>query len=92
MTATIQLNTNEIALAVQEAMKPLLNQLREELKKELLNEEEEVLTIKDVMRLTKLGKTSIYNKMREGVFPKNFKEGSRTYWLKSDVMGWINSK
>jgi len=92
MTATIQLNTNEIALAVQEAIKPLLNQLKEEIKRELQNnEEEERLTIKEVRHLTKLGTTSIYNKMKNGTFPQSFKVGRRTYWLKSDIKEWVKN-
>lgn len=91
MTATLQLNTEEIAKVIKEAIQPLQDEIRE-LKQKLYSEEEERLTLKDVRRITKLGTTSIYNKMKDGAFPKSIKEGSRTYWLKSDIMEWINSK
>lgn len=91
MTATLQLNTEEIAKVIKEAIQPLQDEIRE-LKQKLYSEEEERLTLKDVRRITKLGTTSIYNKMKDGTFPNSIKEGSRTYWLKSDIMEWINSK
>ena len=48
--------------------------------------------IGEVKKITKLGTTTIYNKMKEGTFPKSYKVGNRTYWLKSDIIEWINSR
>lgn len=73
---------------VNEAIAPLYNEIKD-LKIHLANEDDERATIKDVRRITKLGTTSIYNKMKENKFPKSFKDGSRTYWMKSDIIEWI---
>ena len=91
MQATLKLDTTEIAKIINEAIKPLQEELKQ-IKIKLETEEEERLTIKDVRKMTKLGTTSIYNKMKEGTFPKSYKEGSRTYWLKSDILEWINAR
>ena len=89
MQATLKLDTSEIAKIINEAIKPLQEELKQ-IKIKLETEEEERLTIKDVRKMTKLGTTSIYNKMKEGTFPKSYKEGSRTYWLKSDIIEWMS--
>jgi len=89
MQAVIKLDVSEIEAIVNKAIEPLERKI-EKMMVKLETEEEERLTIKEVRKITKLGTTSIYNKMKEGTFPKSYKEGSRTYWLKSDIIEWMS--
>ena len=91
MQATLKLDTSEIAKIINEAIKPLQEELKQ-IKVKLETEEDERLKIGEVKKITKLGTTTIYNKMKEGTFPKSYKVGNRTYWLKSDIIEWINSR
>ena len=45
---------------------------------------------KEIEKLTGLGRSSIYHKMSQGIFPKNFKLGLRAVaWLESDIEDWM---
>lgn len=45
------------------------------------------------MSLTGLSKTSVYNLMQDGRFPKNIKIGSRTSrWVESEILEWVESR
>jgi len=42
---------------------------------------------------TGLSRSTIYNQMGNGNFPKNYLIGSRAVaWLESDIISWIDSK
>ena len=56
-------------------------------------EAQSLLRLRDVMRITGLGKSSIYKFMRDGTFPKNFKLGTRASgWYASDILEWIAAR
>lgn len=49
-----------------------------------------ILRRPDVQQRTGLGCTSIYNKMRDGTFPKPVKIGERAVgWLEHEIEAWI---
>ena len=49
-----------------------------------------VIRLKEVMERTGLGRTSIYNFMAAGSFPKSVSLGARAIaWLESEVDDWI---
>ncbi|EJX5615336.1 AlpA family phage regulatory protein [Vibrio parahaemolyticus] len=49
-----------------------------------------LIALIQVKNITGLGKTSIYQLMRDGKFPLNIKMGKRTSrWLESEVLQWI---
>ncbi len=52
----------------------------------------QLLRIEDVMERVTLRKTAIYNRIREGTFPKPRDLGGRTVrWLAQDIDNWIES-
>lgn len=52
-----------------------------------------LLKLKHVQALTTLSKTSIYNMMGEGTFPKSVRLGPKAVaWREDDVVDWINSR
>ena len=54
---------------------------------------ETVIRLPEVMRLTGLGKSSIYDAMRTGDFPKSLKLTKRAIgWRADDVRRWIESR
>ena len=57
-----------------------------------MNETVRLLPLKEVCKITGLGKTNIYKKMGEGLFPKGRKvsEGC-VRWLDSEVKEWIEN-
>ncbi|HBC3829042.1 MULTISPECIES: helix-turn-helix transcriptional regulator [Vibrio] len=49
-----------------------------------------LLTLKEVMHLTGLRRSSIYKFMEEGHFPKSVSIGGRSVmWSEEDVQSWI---
>jgi excisionase family DNA binding protein len=48
-----------------------------------------LLTIKEVLRLTRLGRSTAYRLLSAGSFPNPIKIGRSSRWLKSDVDEWI---
>lgn len=51
------------------------------------------LNLEQVVTKTTLCKSTIYELMKNGEFPKNFTvSGKRKAWLESDVEGWMMSK
>ena len=51
------------------------------------------LKLKEVMELTALGRTSIYNFMNKGTFPKSIPLTARAVaWLESEIQGWMNER
>lgn len=52
-----------------------------------------LLKIIDVIERTACSRTAIYEKMKHGAFPKQFKLGERAVaWLESDIDAWIEQQ
>jgi prophage regulatory protein len=50
-----------------------------------------ILRLKQVCELTGLKRSTVYNRMADGMFPKQFPLGGRAVgWLASDVDSWIS--
>ncbi|WP_281931034.1 helix-turn-helix transcriptional regulator [Roseibium album] len=48
-----------------------------------------IMTIDEVLADTKLGKTTVYELMATGTFPKSFKlVGKKMVWLRSEIEHW----
>ncbi|CEO42013.1 AlpA family transcriptional regulator [Photobacterium kishitanii] len=51
------------------------------------------IRLKEVMHITGLGRSSIYNYMGEGRFPKTVSLGGRAVaWVESEIQDWIKDK
>ena len=51
-----------------------------------------LLTLKNVMDMTSLSRTTIYELVKEGKFPQPVKPGPRsTRWLESEVLAYIEA-
>ncbi len=50
---------------------------------------EELLPLGRVLGQTGLGKTSLYNAIREEGFPRPIKVGAKSLWVLSEVQAWI---
>lgn len=53
---------------------------------------DELLTRPEVEALVKLGRSSIYAKIKDDGFPENIMLGGRAVWRKSSVMAWVEEK
>ena len=53
---------------------------------------ERLIRLPEVRRLTGLGKTQIYERMRHGTFPRATKIGVSTLWVESEVQAWIHAR
>ena len=54
---------------------------------------EEMLRFEDVKRRIKLGRTSVYEQIKAGKFPRPFRLGQRAVgWKQSDISAWIESR
>lgn len=52
-----------------------------------------ILRIRDVMSAVGLKKTAIYDKIKEGEFPKPVKLGSRASgWVAGEVQAWVEQR
>ena len=52
-----------------------------------------LLRLRDVIKMTSLTKTTIYNYMAEGKFPKNIHLGPKiSVWIEREIQEWINSQ
>lgn len=55
--------------------------------------EQTILRLHDVQDLVGLSRSSIYNAIANGTFPKQISLGARSVgWLKSEVEGWLNDR
>lgn len=55
-----------------------------------VKQDDEIITIDEVIAKTSLGKTTIYRQMKAGTFPKQVNlGGQRVGWLKSDITRWL---
>ncbi len=52
-----------------------------------------LIKLNDVINLTGLGRTSIYNYMAINQFPKNINQGARSVaWLECEIDDWMEEK
>jgi len=52
-----------------------------------------LIRLKEVMSRTGLGRTSIYNFMNAGTFPKSVQLGERAVaWVDEEIDAWVNDK
>ncbi|WP_045736768.1 AlpA family phage regulatory protein [Xanthomonas sp. MUS 060] len=54
------------------------------------SEWEELASLPRVMKITGIAKSSIYNRMRAGTFPKPVKVGRRALWPVSRLHAWVD--
>jgi prophage regulatory protein len=51
------------------------------------------LRLRDVMEMTTLCRSRIYNLIKAGEFPSNYAAmGKRKAWLESEVQAWVQSR
>ena len=51
------------------------------------------LRLSEVLEMTGMGKTFIYDRMKDGIFPKQIQLGSRTVvWDKQEVIKWMEDR
>lgn len=52
-----------------------------------------IIRMPDVKRLTGLGRTSIYQMMADGIFPRSVTLGARAVgWIVGDIRMWLQEK
>lgn len=54
-----------------------------------------VMTMKDVMRITKMGRTKVLGQIEAGSFPKPLERGGRgctMLWRGTDIQKWIETR
>ncbi len=52
-----------------------------------------LLRLRDVIKMTSLSRTTIYDYMAEGKFPKNIHLGPKiSVWIEREIQEWINSQ
>ena len=52
-----------------------------------------LLRLRDVIKMTSLSRTTIYDYMAEGNFPKNIHLGPKiSVWIEREIEEWINSQ
>jgi prophage regulatory protein len=47
-----------------------------------------LISLPEVMRLTGCGRTSIYDGIGNGTFPKHTKCGTASRWVESEILAW----
>ena len=54
---------------------------------------DKLLRLRDVIKMTSLSRTTIYNNMAKGKFPKNIHLGPKiSVWIERKIQEWINSQ
>lgn len=57
---------------------------------QFFEEIDQMFDLPDVIAITRMSKTKIYNLMKDGKFPKSLKiHGKTRLWRKSDISEWI---
>jgi prophage regulatory protein len=57
------------------------------------NTEYQIIKLPSVINISGLSRTSIYNRIEEGTFPKQISLGERSVgWIKSEILEWIDSR
>jgi prophage regulatory protein len=55
------------------------------------NIEHQIIKLPSVINITGISRTSIYNRIEEGTFPKQINLGERSVgWVKSEILEWID--
>lgn len=54
--------------------------------------EKRLIDLKEVTRLTGLGRTAIYERMANSTFPRPVKLGTASRWVLSEIEAWIDQK
>jgi excisionase family DNA binding protein len=49
----------------------------------------EMLTVKELVKITKISRSTIYTLINKGIFPEGIKIGYQRRWLKEDVEGFL---
>ena len=58
-----------------------------------LPETERLIRLPEVMQLTGIGKTTVYEHMKNGTFPKSYRVCTRlSAWRLSEIRTWINER
>lgn len=53
----------------------------------------ELIRVAEVLRITGLSRSTLYEKMLDGSFPKQIKLGPRSVaWVKSEVQAWAKGR
>ncbi|MGU7780431.1 helix-turn-helix transcriptional regulator [Burkholderia sp. PU8-34] len=58
---------------------------------EVNNRTERLLRLPTVLEMVGLGKTTIYDMMKSGDFPKPRRVRNLSLWVESEVQGWIRA-
>lgn len=53
---------------------------------------ERLVRLPEVMRVTGLGKSQIYDRMKHKAFPRSMKIGASTLWVESEVVAWVRAR
>jgi prophage regulatory protein len=57
------------------------------------NTEHQIIKLPSVISISGLSRTSIYNRIEEGIFPKQISLGERSVgWVKSEILAWVDSR
>lgn len=51
-----------------------------------------LLSIKEVLRRTSLGRTTVYRLMGLGQFPESVALGARVAWVESEIESWLQDR
>lgn len=54
-----------------------------------MNPNERIIRLPEVLDMVGMRKTAVYDKIKDGSFPKPLKLGRMSGWLESDVQQWI---
>ncbi len=55
----------------------------------MTNENPELLTMLEVVKIARIGKSTLYTAVAKGTFPMPRKIGRRSLWVLSEVMEWM---
>lgn len=51
-----------------------------------------IISLKEVMKITGRRTTFIYDRIKKGEFPRQVKMGSRSGWIESEVVEWVEQR
>lgn len=51
-----------------------------------------LIRMSEVMKMTGIGKTAIYGRIKEHTFPEPVKLGRASTWVESDVQKWVDEQ
>lgn len=54
-----------------------------------MNQNDRIIRLPEVLGMVGMKKTAVYDKIKDGTFPKPLKLGRMSGWLESDVQAWI---